>query len=120
MAYNFDEFFQRFLRLFKQLINDPNSDHPLKHVFTNEDLDRLAENPPSMEDISKFMKYFFGDPNFNPFSGSNIFYNKFSPPPSRKPGPSRKGSQKVSPDTNLIIDTFEFGNEVHILVGTPR
>ena len=59
------------------IINDPNSDHPLKRIFTNEDLDRLAENPPSMEDVSKFMQYFFQDPNFNPFTQGGQIFNKY-------------------------------------------
>jgi hypothetical protein len=74
-----------------------------------------------MEDISKFMQYFFGDSNFNPFSANNPFYNKYPPRgSSRTPPSNRKGTQKVSPDSSLIIDTFEFGNEVHIIVGTHR
>ncbi|MFX1294541.1 MAG: hypothetical protein ACFFD2_06785 [Promethearchaeota archaeon] len=121
MGYNFDEFFQRFLKLFKQLINDPKSDHPLKHILTNEDIDRLAENPPSREDISKFMQYLFGDPNFNPFAVNNPYLRKTPPPPpSKKPRHRGKGPQKERLDANLIIDTFEFGNEVHVLVGTHR
>ena len=121
MAYNFDEFFQRFLKLFKQILSDPNSDHPLKHIFKQEDIDRLVKNPPSFEDISKFMKYFFGDPNFNPFSQNNPYFTKFTPPThSNDSSSERKGSQKISPDANLIIDTFEFGNEVHVLAGTHR
>ncbi len=120
MAFNFDEFFQRFLKLFKQIIEDE-SDHPLKKYFTKQDLDNLMENPPSMEDISKMMQYFFGDPNFNPFSGQNPFSNpNISSKPSTNNSSKHKNSQRVQSDANLITDTFEFGNEIHILIGTQR
>jgi len=120
VAFNFDEFFQRFLKLFKQII-DSDADHPLKKFFTEQDLKNLAENPPSMEDISKMMQYFFGDPNFNPFTGMNPFINtNFQTNPSNSGIPIRKNSQRVHPDANLIIDEFEFGNEIHILIGTQR
>lgn len=116
MAYNFDEFFRQLLKRFKQALNDPNFDHPLKHLFTDEDIDRLIKNPPSSEDMQKFMKYLFGDSNYNPFSPGSPLFTKF-----RSSSPSeRKTRQKVSPDANLIIDKFEFGNEVHVLVGTNR
>jgi hypothetical protein len=121
VAFNFDEFFQRFLKLFKQIIEDPNSDHPLKKYFTKQDLDNLTENPPSMEDISKMMQYFFGDPNFNPFSGQNPFSNVNIPSsPPKSNSSTQKNSQRVQAGANFITDTFEFGNEIHILIGTQR
>ncbi|NVM53356.1 MAG: hypothetical protein HWN66_06595 [Candidatus Helarchaeota archaeon] len=120
MAYNFDEYFRRFLKLFKQILKS-NTDHPLKHIFKEEDIDRLVENPPSQEDIAKFMKYFFGDPNANPFSPNSPFFSNFASfSPIGAPPPGKKPPQKVRPDTNLIVDSFEFGNEVHVLVGTNR
>lgn len=127
MAYNFDDFFQRVLKLFKQILNDPTSDHPLKHIFTNEDLDRLAENPPSMEDISKIMQYFANNPGFNQFFQNNPAFNQIfqnnpiSPKkPSAKDPPENKESAKESQGADLIVDTFEFGNEIHVLIGTSR
>ncbi len=120
MGYNFDEYFRKFLKLFKQILNDPNSDHPLKHIFKNADLDRLAENPPSMEDISKFMQYFFQDPNFNPFTQGGQIFNKYAPQShGSKPLPKKPTDTKAT-DANLIIDSFEFGDEIHVLVGTNR
>ena len=85
-----------------------------------DDINRLAENPLSMEDISKFLRYFAEDPNFRKFFANNPFYPNYSPPPPPKTPPTKKATQKVSPDADLIFDTFEFGNEVHVLVGTNR
>ncbi|MHA1651351.1 MAG: hypothetical protein ACTSYB_14260 [Candidatus Helarchaeota archaeon] len=121
MAFNFDEFFQRFLKLFKQIIEDPNSNHPLKQYFSEEDLKRLTENPPKMDDISKIMQHLFGDPNFNPFSAINSFHTTTpSPTSSKDTNPQPKSAQKPSTDINLVTDIFEFGNEVHVIVGTNR
>ncbi len=120
MAFNFDEYFRRFLQLFKQILRS-NADHPLKHIFTEEDIDRLAENPPSQEDIAKFMKYFFGDSNVNPFSPNAPFFTKFTSfPPSGEPPPTSRAPAKANTDANLIVDTFELGDEVHVLIGTNR
>lgn len=106
------------MKLFRQILKDPNSNHPLKDLLSEEDLDRLAENPPSMEDVQKFMQYFFGNANFNPFAGINP--NVQSPPPSPPKSSPKKGAANVAADPNLIVDTFEFDDEVHVLIGTPR
>jgi len=119
MAYNFDEFYRQFLKLFKQILNDPNSDHPLKHIFTNEDIDRLMENPPTQEDIFKFMKYFSENLNFNPFMTGIPHFPQSAPAPA-KTSLKEKNAQKANPEAELIIDSFEFENEIHILVGTNR
>jgi HSP20 family molecular chaperone IbpA len=120
VAYNFDEFFRRVLQMLREIIDNPEADHPLKHIFSNEDLERIAKNPPSMEDISKFMQYFFGNPNFNPFSQNNPFYKSSSPPPSAGNPPPEPKSETTTPEADIIIDTFKVENQIHILVGTNR
>jgi len=120
LAFNFDEYFRRFLQILREIIDNPEADHPLKHVFSNEELERLAKNPPSMEDISKFMQYFFGNPNFNPFSQNNPLYKSSSPPaPSGSPPPEPK-RETPNPEADFIVDTFKVGNQIHVLVGTNR
>jgi hypothetical protein len=119
VGYNFDEFYRQFLKLFKQILNDPNSDHPLKHLFTNDDIDRLMENPPTQEDIYKIMQYFSENLNFNPFMAGNPYFTR-PPAPPAKPPAKEKNAQKPKPDSDIVIDTFELQNEVHILVCTSR
>jgi len=119
VAYNFDEYFRRFLKLFKQILKS-NADHPLKHILSEEDIDRIAENPPSQEDIAKMMQYFFNDPNFNPFSPNNPIYTNFVSPPPTTPKTPKKSAPRVQLDANMIVDTFEFDDEVHVLIGTNR
>ena len=120
MAFNFDEFLQWILEKLKQSLSDPNSDHPLKQFFSMDDINRLAENPLSMEDISKFLKYFAEDPNFKKFFAKNPFYPNYSPPAPPQTPSTKKAAPKVNPDADLIFDSFEFGDEVHILIGTNR
>lgn len=119
MGYNFDEFYRQFLKLFKQILNDPNSDHPLKHLFTNDDIDRLMENPPTQEDLYKIMQYFSENLNFNPFMAGNPYFPQTATPPTKSPS-KEKNAKKPKPESDIIIDTFELQNEVHILVCTNR
>lgn len=119
MAYNFDEYFRRFLQLFKQMLKS-DGNHPLKNIFTEEDIDRLIANPPSQEDVMKFMQYFFNNPNFNQFSQNNPIFMNFASQFPKDPSPSKKPSSKVRPDENIITETFEFEDEVHVLIGTNR
>jgi len=119
VGFNFDEFYRQFLKLFKQILNDPNSDHPLKHLFTNEDIDRLMENPPTQEDLFKIMQYFSENLHFNPFMAGNPHFPQPASGPPKIP-PKDKNAQKPKPESDIIIDTFELQNEVHILVGTNR